>query len=133
MRDRPRFVTTRCRYSFDEAVTHLQIEIARADHVLFATINQSEAAMAVGLSLQPTMLLVFGNPTAGSVLMERERQIGVQLPLKLLVWECARGVYVTRDRMVVVAPEYGVASDDPTVVAMDRTLDALVEAVAGPR
>jgi uncharacterized protein (DUF302 family) len=132
MRDRPRFVTTRSRYPFDETVERLQTEIGRAGNVLFATIDQSAAALAVGLSLRPTTLLLFGNPKGGSLLMEGEPAIGVQLPLKLVVWESALGVFVTRDRMAVVAPEYGVAAEHPLVAAMDHTLDALVDSIGEP-
>jgi uncharacterized protein (DUF302 family) len=57
--------------------------VARADH--------AEAAAKVGMFLKPTLLLIFGNPKAGTPLMQATQTIGIDLPLKLLVWEDGAG------------------------------------------
>jgi uncharacterized protein (DUF302 family) len=53
---------------------------------LFAVINQSEAARDVGLELRETTLVVFGNPSAGTPVMNAAPLAALDLPLKLLIW-----------------------------------------------
>jgi len=54
---------------------------------VFARINFSKDAAAVGLKLQPTQLLIFGNPTGGTPLMAAAPKLALDLPLKVLAWQ----------------------------------------------
>ncbi|MGA2843733.1 MAG: DUF302 domain-containing protein, partial [Steroidobacteraceae bacterium] len=56
---------------------------------VFAHVDHAAGAAAVGLSLSPTDLLVFGNATGGTPLMQTVQTIGIDLPLKVLVWQDA--------------------------------------------
>jgi uncharacterized protein (DUF302 family) len=58
---------------------------------LVARIDHADAATRVGMSLQPTLLLIFGNAKAGTPLMQVAQTMGIDLPLKLLVWEDSAG------------------------------------------
>jgi uncharacterized protein (DUF302 family) len=58
---------------------------------LVARVDHAEAAAKVGMSLQPTLLLIFGNPKAGTPLIQAAQTIGIDLPLKLLVWQDSAG------------------------------------------
>lgn len=51
-----------------------------------ARVNHEANVRSVGLQLPPTVLLLFGNPKAGTALMEERRTIGIDLPLKMLIW-----------------------------------------------
>ena len=51
-----------------------------------ARIDHAAAAAAVGLALPPTEVLVFGNPRAGTPLMQTAQTLGIDLPLRALVW-----------------------------------------------
>ncbi len=53
---------------------------------LFAVIDQSAEAHEVGLDLRPTTLVIFGNPAAGTAVMEAAPLAALDLPLKILVW-----------------------------------------------
>src|ERR1700682_1424183 len=55
----------------------------------FARIDHAAGALSAGLSLRPTELLIFGNAKAGTPLMQSGQTIGIDLPLKILVWEDA--------------------------------------------
>jgi uncharacterized protein (DUF302 family) len=61
---------------------------------IFARIDQAAEAAAVGLALRPTILLLFGNPKAGTPLMEKCPELALELPLKALIWEEAGKVHV---------------------------------------
>jgi uncharacterized protein (DUF302 family) len=58
---------------------------------VFARIDHAAGAAEVGLSLRPTELLVFGSPKGGTPLMQSAQTIGIDLPLKALVWQDASG------------------------------------------
>lgn len=74
-------------YGFTDTVQRLLAAFAAQGIKVFATIDQQAEARAVGLTMPPTTLIVFGNPKAGTPLMLANPQAGVDLPLKVLVCE----------------------------------------------
>jgi uncharacterized protein (DUF302 family) len=58
---------------------------------VFAQIDQSAEAKSVALTMRPTVLLIFGDPKAGTPLMNAYPSLAMDLPLKALVWESADG------------------------------------------
>lgn len=58
---------------------------------IFARINHAAGAAKVGQSLRPTEVLIFGNPKGGTPFMICEQTVGIDLPLKSLVWQDAQG------------------------------------------
>ena len=56
---------------------------------VFARIDHAAGAAKVGKSLRPTEVLVFGNPQGGTPFMECAQTVGIDLPLKALVWQDA--------------------------------------------
>jgi uncharacterized protein (DUF302 family) len=58
---------------------------------VFARIDHAAGAAAAGLSLRPTEVLIFGNAKGGTPLMQSVQAIGIDLPLKALVWQDAAG------------------------------------------
>jgi uncharacterized protein (DUF302 family) len=58
---------------------------------IFARIDFSADAQAAGLTLRPELMLLFGNPKAGTPLMVERPTVGIDLPLKVLAWEDAAG------------------------------------------
>jgi uncharacterized protein (DUF302 family) len=58
---------------------------------IFARIDFSGDAQAAGLALRPELMLIFGNPKAGTPLMVEQPTAGIDLPLKVLAWEDAAG------------------------------------------
>ena len=72
-------------YSFTETVQRLLRAFAEKNIKVFATIDQQAEALTVGLSMPPTTLIIFGNPKAGAPLMLANPEVGIDLPLKVLV------------------------------------------------
>lgn len=73
--------------SVADAVARLEHAIVGAGMKVFARIDQAHEANAVGLAMRPMVLLLFGNPTGGTPLMVAHPTVGIDLPLKALVWE----------------------------------------------
>jgi uncharacterized protein (DUF302 family) len=75
----------------EHAVDELAAAVERHGMTVVARIDHAAAAVQVGMALRPTTVLVFGNPAAGTPLMDDARSIGIDLPLKALVWQGADG------------------------------------------
>lgn len=69
----------------------LAAALAEKGVTIFARIDHGGGAAAVGMSLRPTELLIFGNPKGGTPLMQEAQTAGIDLPLKALAWEDALG------------------------------------------
>jgi uncharacterized protein (DUF302 family) len=83
----------------------------------------------VGLPLRSTQVLIFGNPKAGTPLMQIRQTIGLDLPLRILVWEEeADKVWLTYRRVESLARQRHLTGHDETVKALDDGLAALAHA-----
>lgn len=113
----------------DVPQTMQRLEAAVKDKGLnvFARINHSAAAAKVGMELRPTELLIFGNPKAGTVLMQCSQTAGIDLPLKMLVWQDAQGqTWVGYTAPQTIAQRHD-AADCAVVPTMDKLMHALQE------
>jgi len=84
-----------------------------------ARVDHAAAAEKVGQTLKPTQLLIFGNPKLGTPLMQSNRRIGVELPMKVLAWE-------------VLKLEYSVDGHDDTFREMGQALEKLTDEAIKP-
>jgi uncharacterized protein (DUF302 family) len=75
----------------NETMNRLEQAVKQAGFTVMARINHAAAAQKVDLELQPTELLIFGKPKAGTLLMQASPSVGLDLPLKYLVWRNAEG------------------------------------------
>ena len=75
------------RHSVDETVNRLQSLLKDKGIKLFCLVDHSGEAIAAGLQMRPTKLLIFGNPKAGTPLMLAAPSIAIDLPLKILIAE----------------------------------------------
>jgi len=74
-----------------ETMDRLEAAVRSKGMTVFARIDHAAGAASVGLELLPTELLIFGNAKAGTPLMQVNQAIGLDLPLKALVWQDAAG------------------------------------------
>lgn len=83
------FITSDASY----ASTVDRLDHALSDHGIIPMLRWDHAAAAAdaGLSLHPLLLIVFGDPKVGTALMQANPTTGIDLPLKLLVWEAQNG------------------------------------------
>ena len=88
-------------YPVSETADRLQSLLLAKGMKIFARIDQAAEAASVGMTLRPTILLLFGNPKAGTPLMEEFPSLAIDLPLKALIWESSDKVYLS-----FVSPEY---------------------------
>ena len=94
---------------------------------VFAVIDQSAEASAAGLTLRETVLVVFGNPAAGTLVMQAAPLSAVDLPLKVLVWADGAQTKVSYVAPAVLGTRYRLSADLTAKLAgIDPLTDALV-------
>ena len=84
-------ITLRSGFGPQETMARLRSEVAAKGMAVFAHIDHAAGATEVGLTLGPTDLLIFGNARGGTPLMQADQTMGIDLPLKALVWQDSAG------------------------------------------
>jgi uncharacterized protein (DUF302 family) len=84
-------VSQKSAYDAPETARRFRAAAEQAGLTIFAEVDHGKNATEVGLELGPCILLVFGNPRAGTLLMQRNLEAGIDLPLKALVWTDGNG------------------------------------------
>jgi uncharacterized protein (DUF302 family) len=80
-------ITTVSPHSVEETVERLRGSLERRSITVFATIDHAAGAREVGLELPDETVVVFGDPRAGTPLMQKDPTVGIDLPLRVLVWD----------------------------------------------
>ena len=116
-----------------ETMERLEAAIREKGMSVFARVDHSGGAAGIGMPLRFTQLLIFGNPKGGTPLMQSRQTIGIDLPLRLLVWQDARGeVWVSYDDPSYLAARHAVTDRKDAVVALSAALEGLVSSIATP-
>ena len=122
-------VTLPSAHGVSETVERLKSLLAQKKIQLFAHIDHAGGAKQIGLSLRPTQVLIFGNPQAGTPLMQSQQTIGLDLPLRVLVWEDEAGnIWLTYRPPELLAQRHHVVGRDEAVKALDTGVQALARA-----
>ena len=120
-------------HSVAQTVERFKALLATKGIQLFAHIDHAAEANKVGLKLRPTQVLIFGNPQAGTPLMQSQQTIGLDLPLRALVWEDEAGkVWLTYRLPGLLAQDHHVSDRDEAVNALDAGLAALARTATSP-
>ena len=107
-------VTRPSKYTVAETADRLEAGLQQAGATVFARIDYAQSAHDAGLALNPTVLILFGNPKAGTPLMAQSPSIGIDLPLKFIVWQDGSGkvfiAYNSADYLAhTLLPRHGIA------------------------
>jgi uncharacterized protein (DUF302 family) len=115
-------------HSVDGTVEKLKAILQAKAVTLSAVIDHSGEAEKAGMSMSNTKLLIFGNPQAGTPLMVASPTIALDLPLKILVWEDAKGkVSITYNSVDYLLERHGLPHELAANIAV---IDALARLAA---
>lgn len=99
-------------YSMYETLDRLESVLQAKGIKVLALIDHGAEAQSAGLELRPTRLLIFGSPKIGTPLMQEAPTIGLDLPMKVLLWEDDRGaVRITWTAGQALARRHGLSED----------------------
>jgi uncharacterized protein (DUF302 family) len=125
-------VIKRSNSGYSETVGRLILAIESRALTVFARIDHAAGAREAGLELADEQVVLFGNPRAGTPLMQDDPRIGVELPLRILVWADADGVLLGYRDPHELAGGYDIAAEHrPILEQMATLLDALADEAAG--
>jgi uncharacterized protein (DUF302 family) len=111
-------ITLRSAHDFATTLDRLLKAIEAKGATVFARIDHAAGAASAGLPLRPTTLVIFGNPAAGTPLMQAEQTAGIDLPLKALVWQDAGGaVNLSYNDPAWIAARHALGGRTPPAVA----------------
>jgi uncharacterized protein (DUF302 family) len=110
-----------------ETMNRLESEVKAKGLTVFARVDHAAGAEAVGLKLRPTELLIFGNARGGTPLMVADQRIGIDLPLKALVYQGESGqVQLAYIDPAWLAQRYGLRADvAANVEALSKAIGSL--------
>jgi uncharacterized protein (DUF302 family) len=125
--------TIKSRFGPNDTVNRLESEVKARGMTLFAHIPHAKGAEAVGVPLHPNDLPIFGNAKVGTPLMQSAPTIGIDLPLKVLVWQDADGTtWLSYNDPAWLAKRHRLGPDVvATVKTMTGALHAITTAAAG--
>jgi uncharacterized protein (DUF302 family) len=117
-------------YGPKETMDRLAAEVKARGMTVFARIDHAAGATGAGLSLRPTELLIFGNAKAGTPLMQSVQAIGIDLPLKALVWQDASGdTWLSYNDPAWLAQRHELGSETESAInVMTAALNAVAKA-----
>jgi uncharacterized protein (DUF302 family) len=118
--------TVLSRFGPKETTDRLATEIRAREMKVFARIDHAAGAAEVGLTLRPTELIIFGNARGGTPLMQSVQTVGIDLPLKALVWEDAAGkTWISYTEPKWIVQRHGVTHAEAIVIKLSDLLRAI--------
>lgn len=127
-------VTITSNASFDSTLARLERSAVAKGLTIALKLDHAAAARRAGLSLGPTTLVIAGNPAAGTPLMQTDQTIGVELPLRFLVWQGEDGrVHVSYDPIRAIAGRHRITGRDELLRRMTGAIESIVKDATQPR
>jgi uncharacterized protein (DUF302 family) len=126
-------ITVASRVGPQETLRRLEKAITARGMTIFARVNHGAGARDADLELRPTNLLIFGSPKAGTLLMQMDQAVGIDLPLKALVFQDAeQRTMIVLDDPEWIAGRHGLGAAAVPIVSKMKSLlsDVAAEAAA---
>lgn len=127
--------TIRSTFAPEETLQRLEAQLSARGMTVFARVDHAAGAAAAGLPLRPTTVLIFGQAKGGTPLMQAVQTIGIDLPLKALVWQDEQDqTWLSYNEPSWLARRHGLVDRAETAVAnLLAALRTLAQAVTtGP-
>lgn len=117
-----------------DTMDRLEANVRARGMTVFLRLDHAAGAAQAGLFLRPTELLIFGSARSGTPLMHARQTIGVDLPLKVLVWEDAAGrTWLTYNDPPWIVARHGAGAEvNPMAADMATVLADLSSRAAEP-
>jgi len=95
---------------------------------VIAIVDHAAGAENIGEKLRPTKLILFGNPQAGTPLMQSSQRVAIDLPQKMLIWEDEQGkVWITYNKPEYLAGRHDINGCDGLIGQIGNALEGLAK------
>lgn len=114
----------------DETVQKALKVLAAQKMTVFLQLDHAQGGRQQGLEMRDMQLIVFGNPALGGSLIQCAPTVGIDLPLKLLVWEDLQGnVFISYNDPAYLADRHEMSLCAPLIRQLSQKLDTIVKAI----
>ncbi len=121
-------------FSPKETMDRLEVEVRGKGLSVFARVDHAAGAAESGLELRPTNLIIFGNARGGTPLMQASQTAGIDLPLKVLVWQDAAGkTWLSYNEPSWIVQRHGLGVRAEIIDKMAAALSAMSRTAANTR
>ncbi len=126
-------VSIKSAHGVGETMDRLETTVREKGMRVFIRIDHQEGAKQTGETLRPTQLLIFGNPKAGTPLMQCDQSVAIDLPQKALVWEDENAqVWLSYNDPHYLARRHEITECREVLDKISRALSALAKAAITP-
>jgi uncharacterized protein (DUF302 family) len=125
-------VSLKSPHSPADTLSRLEAQLKQRNLAVVARVDHAAGAQRVNQSLRPTEVVIFGNPQAGTPLMQCAQGVGIDLPMKALVWADAGGqTWLAYNDPVWMVQRHG-GGDCPAALNVRKALTAIADATVAP-
>jgi uncharacterized protein (DUF302 family) len=124
-------LTTVSSFGHAQTVVRLLDAVSQEGLTVFAQFDHAAGAREGGMDLPDELVVVFGNPRAGTPLMQADPRVGLELPLRVLVWNQGGQTFVGYNDPKDLAGPYDLTTQRPTLAAMSSLLQRLSDNATG--
>lgn len=117
-------------YTLEETLDRLKKAVEAIGMNIFAHIDHTQAASENGLQLSPTQVLIFGNPKIGTLLMQEDASVGLDLPLRILIRKEENIIYLSYHDPAYLLKEYDLAKHKKLISNMQGVMDKITDQIA---
>jgi uncharacterized protein (DUF302 family) len=117
-------------YTMDETITRLKADIEGKGIKFFLAVDQSLLGSEAGIKLNPSTLLIFGNPPLGIQFLSSNPNAGLDWPVRLLVTQDASGqVWAVYTDFTWIAHRHGITDRDPQFKMASEVIASITSSV----
>jgi uncharacterized protein (DUF302 family) len=125
-------ITAKSPYPVNETLDRFEEAVKKKGMTIFTRIDHTAGAAKVGKELRPTVVLIFGNPNIGTLLMQSQQTAAIDLPLKLLAWEDDSGqVWIAYNDPGYLVQRHDIGDRDAVVEKMRNAMSNFTAAAVG--
>ncbi len=118
-------------HDVDTTADRFVAAVEQAGLKVFSRIDHAAGAAQVGETLRPTQLIIFGSPKVGTALMNADQRVGIDLPLKALVWQDAENkVWVSYNSSDYLFGRFSIEGRDPVKLKITQALGKFAASAA---
>jgi len=124
--------TVKSAHSVPASVDRLIAALGRRGITVFARVDHAAGARKAGLELADEELVIFGDPRAGTRLMQADAAVGYELPLRLLIWDAGGQTMIGYRPPTELRNEFAVADQLETLRRMENLLEQITAEISLP-
>lgn len=112
-------------HNFNETLTRLKAALEKRNLNVFTEVDHQAGAEKVDLKLDKNYLVIFGNPKVGTLLMQKNPQFGVDLPMKALIYAEGQKVFLRMTDISTIGQTHGLDTSNPPISKIREVLNQI--------